>query len=42
LGGLEVLINNAGSLVARRKLEEVDLEFGDEVIRIKDVVLGFG
>jgi len=34
LGGLDVLINNAGSLVARRKLEEVDIEFWDEVIRI--------
>jgi 3-oxoacyl-[acyl-carrier protein] reductase len=34
LGGLDVLINNAGSLVARRKLEEVDLEFWDEVMRI--------
>src|SRR5215203_179517 len=27
LGGLDVLINNAGSLVGRRKLEEVDLEY---------------
>lgn len=34
LGGLEVLVNNAGSLVGRRKLEEVDMEFWDEVIRI--------
>lgn len=34
LGGLDVLINNAGSLVARRKLEEVDMDFWDEVIRI--------
>jgi 3-oxoacyl-[acyl-carrier protein] reductase len=34
LGGLDVLINNAGSLVGRRKLEEVDMEFWDEVIRI--------
>jgi 3-oxoacyl-[acyl-carrier protein] reductase len=34
LGGLDVLINNAGSLVARRKLEEVDLSFWDEVIKI--------
>jgi 3-oxoacyl-[acyl-carrier protein] reductase len=34
LGGLDVLINNAGSLVARRKLEEVDMEFWDEVLRI--------
>jgi 3-oxoacyl-[acyl-carrier protein] reductase len=34
LGGLDVLINNAGSLVARRKLEEVDMAFWDEVLRI--------
>lgn len=34
LGGLDILINNAGSLVARRKLEEVDLAFWDEVIKI--------
>jgi 3-oxoacyl-[acyl-carrier protein] reductase len=34
LGGLDVLINNAGALVARRKLEEVDVEFWDEVLRI--------
>jgi 3-oxoacyl-[acyl-carrier protein] reductase len=34
LGGLEVLINNAGSLVARRKVEEVDMEFWNEVIAI--------
>jgi 3-oxoacyl-[acyl-carrier protein] reductase len=34
LGGLDILINNAGSLVARRKLEEVDLTFWDEVIKI--------
>lgn len=34
LGGLDVLINNAGSLVARRKLEEVDLAYWDEVIGI--------
>lgn len=34
LGGLEVLVNNAGSLVGRRKLDEVDMEFWDEVIRI--------
>src|SRR5215203_3687099 len=27
LGGLDVLINNAGSLVGRRKLEEVDIGF---------------
>jgi 3-oxoacyl-[acyl-carrier protein] reductase len=34
LGGLDVLINNAGSLVARRKLQEVDLAFWNEVINI--------
>jgi len=31
---VEVLVNNAGFLVGRRKLEEVDMEFWDEVIRI--------
>ena len=41
LGGLDVLINNAGSLVARRKLEEVDLEFWDEVIRINLTTMMF-
>lgn len=34
LGGLDVLVNNAGSLVGRRKLEEVDVAFWDEVLRI--------
>lgn len=34
LGGLDVLINNAGSLVARRKVEEVDMDFWNEVIAI--------
>ena len=34
LGGLDVLVNNTGSLVARRKLEEVDMAFWDEVLRI--------
>jgi 3-oxoacyl-[acyl-carrier protein] reductase len=34
LGGLDVLINNAGSLVARRKLEEVDMDFWNEVVSI--------
>ena len=41
LGGLEVLINNAGSLVARRKLEEVDLAYWDEVIRINLTTMMF-
>jgi 3-oxoacyl-[acyl-carrier protein] reductase len=40
-GGLDVLVNNAGSLVARRKLEEVDLEFWDEVIRINLTTMMF-
>lgn len=31
LGGLDILINNAGSLVARRKLEELDLDFWQAV-----------
>ena len=35
------MINNAGSLVARRKLEEVDLEFWDEVIRINLTTMMF-
>jgi 3-oxoacyl-[acyl-carrier protein] reductase len=34
LGGMDVLINNAGSLVGRRKVEEVDMEFWNEVIAI--------
>ena len=34
LGGLDVLINNAGSLVARRKFEEADDAFWDEVMRL--------
>jgi 3-oxoacyl-[acyl-carrier protein] reductase len=41
LGGLDVLINNAGSLVARRKLEEVDLAFWDEVININLTTMMF-
>jgi 3-oxoacyl-[acyl-carrier protein] reductase len=41
LGGLDVLINNAGSLVGRRKLEEVDVGFWDEVIRINLTTLMF-
>lgn len=31
LGGLEVLINNAGSLIARRRLEEIDMDFWQTV-----------
>ncbi len=34
LGGLDVLINNAGSLVARRTLAETDDAFWDEVLAI--------
>ncbi|HVZ71437.1 MAG TPA: SDR family oxidoreductase [Polyangia bacterium] len=41
LGGLDVLVNNAGSLVARRKLEEVDVAFWDEVIRINLTTMMF-
>jgi 3-oxoacyl-[acyl-carrier protein] reductase len=41
LGGLDVLINNAGSLVARRKLEEVDVEFWNEVIAINMTTMMF-
>jgi 3-oxoacyl-[acyl-carrier protein] reductase len=32
LGGLDVLVNNAGGLVGRRSLERVDLSFWQEVI----------
>lgn len=34
LGGLDVLVNNAGSLVARRKFEEADDAFWAEVMRL--------
>ena len=41
LGGLDVLINNAGSLVGRRKLEEIDIEFYEEVMRINLTTMMF-
>jgi len=34
LGGLDILINNAGSLVARKRLSEIDLEFWNKVMDI--------
>ena len=34
LGGIDVLVNNSGGLVARRQLEQVDLEFWKTVIDI--------
>src|SRR5262249_36130279 len=34
LGGLEVLVNNAGDLVQRRRLDEVDLEFWKRVMDV--------
>lgn len=34
LGGIDVLINNAGDLVARRRLEEIDVAFWEKVINI--------
>ena len=34
LGGLEVLINNAGSLIARKRLEEIDADFWRTVIDV--------
>ena len=34
LGGLDVLVNNAGSLIARRRFDEVDDGFWDEVMRL--------
>ncbi|MCM2369609.1 SDR family NAD(P)-dependent oxidoreductase [Aporhodopirellula aestuarii] len=34
LGGLDVLVNNAGSLVARRNLDEVDMSFWQTVLDV--------
>lgn len=34
LGGIDVLVNNAGGLVARRQIEQVDLDFWRKVIDI--------
>ncbi|EMI43856.1 SDR family NAD(P)-dependent oxidoreductase [Rhodopirellula sp. SWK7] len=34
LGGLEILINNAGSLIGRRGLDEVDMDFWRSVIDV--------
>ena len=34
LGGLDILINNAGSLVARKKLNDIDTEFWHKVMDI--------
>jgi 3-oxoacyl-[acyl-carrier protein] reductase len=34
LGGLEVLVNNAGSLIGRRLLDEVDMDFWETVIDV--------
>lgn len=34
LGGLEVLVNNAGSLIGRRRLGEVDMDFWKTVIDV--------
>lgn len=34
LGGLDILINNAGALVARKRLEEIDTEFWNKVMDI--------
>lgn len=34
LGGLEILVNNSGSLVARRTLEEIDGSFWQTVMRL--------
>src|SRR5256885_2563654 len=34
LGGLDVLVNNTGELVERRKLEDVDLEFWHRVMDV--------
>lgn len=34
LGGIDILINNAGDLVARRSLDELDIEFWNRVMSI--------
>jgi len=34
LGGLDILINNAGSLVARKKLNEIETQFWNKVMDI--------
>ena len=34
LGGIDILINNAGDLVARRKIDEIDLAFWEKVMNI--------
>ncbi|MEZ5278740.1 MAG: SDR family NAD(P)-dependent oxidoreductase [Opitutaceae bacterium] len=34
LGGLDILINNAGSLVGRKRLDELDVDFWDHVMRL--------
>lgn len=34
LGGLDILINNAGSLVARRRINDIDTEFWNKVMDI--------
>ena len=34
LGGIDVLINNAGSLIARRKFEEMDDAYWEDVMRL--------
>lgn len=41
LGGLDVLINNAGSLVGRRQLSEVDVAYWNEVIAINLTTMMF-
>ena len=33
-GGLEILVNNAGSLIGRRSLDDVDMEFWESVIDV--------
>lgn len=34
MGGLEILVNNAGSLIARKRLEEVDAEFWRQSVEL--------
>ena len=34
LGGIDILINNAGDLIGRRRLEEVDVDFWNKVMNV--------
>ncbi len=34
LGGLDILVNNTGDLIGRRKIEDLDLEFWQRIIDV--------